>query len=176
MKKINLFFILLTGFHQTIFASTVNVKKDGDIRADPSNSATVVSTIKNADKVLILGRKGFWVEVKFGNSKGWTKISNLDIKDDNNSGTSDGLSVLSGLASGRVGTGNIVSAAGTRGLDGDQIKAAKNDEVQFKNLTNSRVRPEEATSFAKAAGLYSRNISYLEPPVANSTAQPVSNN
>ncbi len=154
----------LTLLCQPILAETVTFKKDGEIKSEPSNAAASVSTIKTSTKVDVLIRKGFWVEIKYGNVKGWTKMSNLDIKEDNSSGAADGISALSGLTSGRGGSGNIVTTAGARGLDGEQIKTAEKDDAQFKMLLTKSIKPEDAATFANAAGLKSRKITYLNPP------------
>ena len=153
---------------QPIWASPVTFKKDGEIKSEPTNAGAVVATLKTSAQAEMLERKGFWVEVKSGSVKGWTKLSNLDVKGAEG-GDGGGASLLTGLASGRAGTGNIVNTSGTRGLDGDEIKSARRDDAQFKMLLAKRVPPEEASGFAKDAGLKSRTLAYIKPPPAATT-------
>lgn len=156
---------------QPLWAASVTFKKDGEIKSEPTNTGAAIATLKTAAQAELLERKGFWVEVKSGSVKGWTKLSNVEIKGEE-SGASGGTSLLTGLASGRAGTGNIVNTSGTRGLDGDQLKSSQRDDAQLKMLTAKHVKPAEASGFAKDAGLKSRTVAYLKPPAQANASQP----
>jgi len=172
LAKQNLVAAALLGLlAQPLWAASVTFKKDGEIKSEPTNTGAVIATLKTAAQAEMLERKGFWVEVKSGSVKGWTKLSNVEVKGEE-SGASGGASLLTGLASGRAGTGNIVNTSGTRGLDGDQLKSSQRDDAQLKMLSAKHVKPEEASGFAKDAGLKSRTVAYLKPPAAATASKP----
>jgi hypothetical protein len=168
-------FCLLSSITILSNAQSLNFKQDTEVKAEPNTNAASVVQAKSQSTAEILERNGFWVKVKIGNTQGWAKLSQVEIKA-KTSGT-DGLSALAGLTSGRAGSGNIVNTSGTRGLDADQIKTSKPDFNALKTLTAKQVSNEAASQFAATAGLQSRNIAYLSAPItstnSSSADQPV---
>jgi len=57
------------------------------------------------------------------------------------------------LASGRSGTGQVVSTTGVRGLSEQDLKNAKFDEGQIKQMEANTVSAQQAQQFAKSGGL-----------------------
>src|SRR5436189_4078522 len=86
------------------------IKSDDTVRATPAPTAAAAGKVKANSKVELVDRKGFWVKIKSGGTTGWVKMSNVAAE----GGQGSGLSGLSGSSSGRLGSGNIVSASGTR--------------------------------------------------------------
>jgi hypothetical protein len=80
---------------------------------------------------------------------------------------------LAGLSSGRLGSGNVVSASGTRGLSSEELKSAEPNVEAVKAVQRSAVSREEAARFAAQGKLKTRKIEYVRPPKAspNSTEQ-----
>jgi hypothetical protein len=80
--------------------------------------------------------------------------------------TGSELSGLASLATGRAGTGKIVSTTGIRGLNEEQLKAAQYDEKQVtlvESYTSSRA---DAQKFANLAKLKSKQVDYLPAPAS----------
>ena len=74
------------------------------------------------------------------------------------------VSGLLGLASGRAGTGKVIATTGIRGLNEEQLKAAKYSESEIK-LSDSLVESlAEARKFAVLGKLAPRKIDYLPAP------------
>lgn len=63
------------------------------------------------------------------------------------------LSSAVALASGRAGSGNVVSSTGVRGLDKDSLTKAEFDAAEFDKFTALAVTLDEAKQFAKSGGL-----------------------
>ena len=79
------------------------------------------------------------------------------------------MSVLAGLASGRAGSGNIVSSAGTRGLSENDLKGSKPDLQAYEFVKTLAVKEPDAISFAQAGGLQPREIQFIKPPTPPET-------
>lgn len=75
-------------------------------------------------------------------------------------------------SAGALGTGQIVSTAGIRGLDEEQLKAAKYDAAQISELDSQTVSAAAARNFAAQAGLRSRPIAYLPDPDRGNSLYP----
>jgi hypothetical protein len=137
---------------------TGTTKNDDVLRLAASPTAAPVAPIPANIKVEVVKRKGFWAQVKVGNTTGWLKLSSLNL-DKGSAGASK--SALSGLASGRTGYGNIVSASGTRRLSAEALKAAKTEVDTVAQVRKFAVSAAEATRYAQAGGLQTRQVAYI---------------
>jgi len=73
---------------------------------------------------------------------------------------------------GTLGTGQIVSTAGIRGLDEEKLKAAQYDAAQVNQLESQTVSADAARSFAAQAGLHNRPVAYLPDPTRGNGIYP----
>jgi hypothetical protein len=153
---------------QTATAQTATFKIADVVKAEPSDSASTVSNVALNTKAEVVERKGFWVKVKTAQATGWTKLSAVSI-DQPSSSTTGGISALAGLASGRAGSGNIVSSAGTRGLSESDLKGSKPDLQAYELVKTFAVKDPDAINFAQAGGLKAREIAFIKPPPAPET-------
>ena len=133
------------------------IKSDDTVRSTPAPSGAAAGKVKANSKVEIVDRKGFWVKIKSGGTTGWVKMSNVAAE----GGQGSGLSGLSGLSSGRLGSGNIVSASGTRGLSSEELKSAKPNFDAVKQVQGAAVSGKEAARFAAEGKLKTRRIDYV---------------
>jgi len=145
----------------TALAQNVTVKLDDMLRADPNDKSTGPKVSSSARGTMI-ERRGFWVKVRANNAEGWLKLSAVAL--DQAEGGTSGVSALVGIASGRVGTGNIVTASGTRGLSDEELKSAKPDAIALDRVKKSVVSEQEVQQFAATGGLRSRQIALIPPP------------
>ncbi len=136
-------------------AATLKILKADQLRDAPIISAKVLADLKPGASVVYISRKGFWANVEIGGSRGWVRISALNIRED---GKGSGLA---SIVSGRGATGKVVNTTGTRGLSAEEISMASPDLRELDALKRLSVSPEDAEAFATAGKLQSRSISYV---------------
>lgn len=127
------------------------------LRAEPFADAKTDGNLNKNDAVDILGKKGAWLQVKSKSASGWVRI--LSVK---RGGTSTSGGSIADIASGRAGTGKVVSTTGIRGLSAEELKAAKFNEYEMKKMDSYAVNASDAQKFALAGGLTSTQLSYLK--------------
>ena len=131
--------------------------KMDSLRAEPFADAKTVGSINKNDSVSILTKKGAWLQVKSKSSTGWVRL--LSVK---RGGASSGGSNISDIASGRTGTGKVVSTTGIRGLSAEELKAAKFNEDEMKKMESHTLSAADGQSFASAGGLTATKMTYLQ--------------
>jgi hypothetical protein len=78
-------------------------------------------------------------------------------------GGSDASGLL-GLASGRAGTGKVVATTGIRGLNEEELKAAKFDGKELERAESYATSKQAAAKFAAQGKLAARKFDYLPAP------------
>jgi uncharacterized protein YgiM (DUF1202 family) len=161
LKKI--VFLCAAMMATTAFAADPGtLTKAETLRAKPFADAAAVTTVATGDKVDIVTRSGAWYQVKSGTKTGWVRM--LSVR---RSAAASGSSItgIASVASGRTGTGKVSTTTGVRGLDEQELDAAKFDEEQIKKAEGYRVGRKEADAFAKAGKLSLRDVQPLPAPV-----------
>jgi hypothetical protein len=69
-----------------------------------------------------------------------------------------------GIASGRAGTGKVVSTTGIRGLNEEELKSAKFNADELKLAESFATTRADADGFAKKGELKSQKFDYLPEP------------
>lgn len=138
------------------------VLKPDQLKAEPFRDAKTVANLGAGDKVEILKKDGGWLQVKSAKGSGWVKMLSIR-RGDARKGTGDAAGLL-GLASGRAGTGRVVATTGIRGLNEEELKAAKFDAAQLKLAESYATSRAEAKRFAAKAKLVARQVGYLPAP------------
>lgn len=133
--------------------------KNDSLKAEPFSDAKSVGTLSRGDKLDILEKKGAWLKVKSAKSQGWVRL--LSVKRSGNGNEAGGVLAL---ASGRSGTGQVVSTTGVRGLNEEELRAAKFNEEDIKKLDANAVSADDAKNFASAGGLKVQKLDYLAEP------------
>ncbi|OGS90322.1 MAG: ligand-binding protein SH3 [Gallionellales bacterium GWA2_60_18] len=136
--------------------------KGDDIKAEPFRDAKTVAKLASGDKVDILKKDGGWYQVKSAKGKGWVRMLSIR-KGEARKGGSDASGVLA-LASGRAGTGKVVATTGIRGLNEEELKAAKFDANELKRAESYASSKSEAAKFAASGKLAARRFDYLPAP------------
>lgn len=162
-KQLILSALLLLAATAQAGESGTTVKTD-TLKAAPFSDAKVIATLPSGSKVEILKKDGGWYQVKSPQGNGWIRL--LSLRRGNAKATSAGseLSGLAGLASGRSGTGRVVATTGIRGLNEEQLKAAKYDEKQVTLAESYLTSRADAKKFAASAKLAARQLDYLPDP------------
>lgn len=158
-KPLLLAALLLTSGTVLAGENATAVKTDA-LRAEPFADAKTVATLSAGSKVEIMKREGGWYQVKSAQGSGWVRMLSLR-KGDGQKPAAASASSLAGLASGRAGTGKVVSTTGIRGLNEEELKAAKFDEKQVSQVESYLVSRTEAQKFAARAKLKPVKIDYL---------------
>ena len=127
------------------------------LRAEPFADAKTAGNLNKNDAVDILAKKGAWLQVKSKSASGWVRI--LSVK---RGGASASGSSIADIASGRAGTGKVVSTTGIRGLSAEELKAAKFNEAEVAKMESFGVSADDAQKFAGAGGLTSTQLAYLK--------------
>lgn len=135
-----------------------SMKSDDTLRAEPSPSSAAVATAARNARVEVLERRGFWMRVKSGGATGWVKMTGVAI----DAPAGAGAGSLSSLASGRTGSGNIVSASGTRGLSEAELRGARPDAEAVKQVRKLAVSSADSAQFAAEGRLQVRKLDYVK--------------
>jgi hypothetical protein len=140
--------------------------KPDDIKAEPFKDAKTVGRIAKGDRVEILARQSGWLQVKAGTKRGWVRM--LSVRRGQAAGTDAGKEIggIAGIATGRAGTGQVVSSTGVRGLSEADLKAAKFDEAELRRAEAFAVAGADAQAFAAQGKLAVREIAFLADPKA----------
>ncbi len=142
-------------------AETGTALKADTLRAEPFADAKPAGSIARNDGLEIIEKKGAWLKVKAPKGSGWVRL--LSVKRGTSGKTNEAAGVLN-VASGRAGTGQVVSTTGVRGLNEEELKAAKFNEEETSKLEANLISTEQARQFAAAAGLKARKLNYLPNP------------
>ncbi len=129
------------------------------IRAEPFADAKTVGNLSKNDSVDILNKKGAWLQIKTKKSAGWVRI--LSVKRGGTSNANGAQGAID-VASGRAGTGKVVTTTGIRGLSAEDLKAAKFNEDEMKKMESHTLSPIDGQSFASAGGLSAIKMAYLK--------------
>jgi hypothetical protein len=148
------------------WAENATLAKVSDLHAKPFIDAQIVTQLQASVTVDVIERKGGWSMVKHGQQQGWVRTLNLRFGSSNNN--SAAVSDAYKIATGRAGSGNVVTTTGVRGLDEESLKTAQFNEQQIKLAESFRVSSTDAQAFARQAELSSQRISYLESTDDNS--------
>lgn len=140
-------------------AETGVALKADTIRAEPFGDAKTVATLAASDKVTILGKEGGWLKVSSAKGKGWVRMLSIRKGDAKKRGN-EAAGVLK-MASGRAGTGKVVATTGIRGLNEEELKAAKFNEEEIKLAESYSVSQAQAQQFANKGKLAARKLDYL---------------
>jgi uncharacterized protein YgiM (DUF1202 family) len=142
----------------SLAAETGSALKNDSMRFEPFADAKITGTFNRGDNVEILNKKGAWLQVKTKKSSGWVRL--LSVKRGGASTNNQAAGVLS-VASGRAGTGQVVSTTGIRGLSAQDLKAAKFNEAEVKTLESYTQSAEQGSRFASAGDLKTVEFSNL---------------
>lgn len=157
-KITHLLAVALSAWALSMAAHAQNAKAGATLRAEPSATGKVVKVLGQEAPVTLLGRKGFWINVKVSESEGWLSMKEL-------------LASKKGSAravnTGRQTKGNIVATSAARGLTAEDLLSAKPDFNAFGQLTGLRVSASEAEKFAKDGGVATRELAMLSGPTGS---------
>lgn len=136
--------------------------KVDELKAEPFRDAKTVGKLASGDKLDILKQQSGWYQVKSAKGSGWVRMLSVRRGEARKGGGEVGG--LAGLASGRAGTGKVVATTGVRGLNEEELKSAKFNEADIKQLESNTVSKDDARKFASQAQLKPIKLDYLPKP------------
>lgn len=131
-------------------AETGSALKNDSLRTEPYADAKLAGDLSRGENLEIIKKQGAWLQVKTKKNTGWVRL--LSVKRGAGS-TSNQASGALAVASGRAGTGQVVSTTGVRGLSEQELKAAKFNETEINTLESYTLSAEQGKQFAKAGNL-----------------------
>jgi hypothetical protein len=143
-------------------ADTGTLLKADALKAEPFKDAKTVTNLQKGAAVEILTKEGGWYQVSSGKQKGWVRM--LSVKRGAAGKATGSASDLASVASGRAGTGKVVSTTGIRGLNEEELKSAKFNETEIRQAESYGVSRAEAQKFAAEGKLSARRVDYLPNP------------
>ena len=155
--------ILLSLGGQAMAAESGTALKNDTLRREPYADAAATGTLARGAKVDILEKKGAWLKVKAPKASGWVRL--LSVRR-GAAGSRNAAAGVLGLASGRTGTGQVVSTTGVRGLSEEDLKHAKFNEEEVKRLEAASIDAAQAQQFAASGKLQARKVASLKKPQA----------
>lgn len=134
----------------SIAAETGTTLKNDSLRVEPFADAKIAGNFSRGESIQILKKQGAWLQVKTKKSTGWVRL--LSVKRGATTASNQTAGVLA-MASGRAGTGQVVSTTGVRGLGEEELKAAKFNAAEIKMLEGYTLSAEQGRQFASAGKL-----------------------
>ena len=152
--------LLLTVPFAQAAESGAAIKAD-ELKAEPFRDARTVGKLAAGDKVDILKKDGGWLQVKSAKGGGWIRMLSIRRGAARKSSADAEVAGLAGLASVRAGTGRVVATTGIRGLNEEELKAAKFNETEVKLAESYLTSRTDAKKFASKGKLAARQMDYL---------------
>ncbi len=154
--------VLLMALAAPLFAEPGHIIRSCDLMDEPYRDAASLAELEVGASVEIIKRKGGWLKVEGAGKRGWVRMSKIRKGKAAAKPTSgsEAKGVLN-LASGRSGTGNVVSATGVRGLSEAELKAAKFSASEVDKLESFNVSRQKAARFAQAEKLVARVVDFI---------------
>lgn len=154
--------LALLAMQPALAAETGTLLKAEALRAKPFADAKVLGNLAAGDKVSILKKDGGWLQIKSSKGSGWVRMLSVRKGEARKAG-SDAAGLLN-LASGRAGTGKVVATTGVRGLNEEELKAAKFDEKELQQAESYATSGADAQRFASQGKLKAQKFDYLPNP------------
>lgn len=162
LKHMLLAACLIPAYVTSVSAAEIgSALKNDSLRAEPFADAKVTGSFTRGDSLEILKKQGAWLQVKTKKNTGWVRL--LSVKRGSATSSNQAAGALA-VASGRAGTGQVVSTTGVRGLSEQELKAAKFNESEVKALESYTQSAEQGQQFAKAGNLKAVTFANLKAP------------
>lgn len=146
-------------------AEQVAVERESRIHAEPRLDAPELGVAAPGTVAEVLGKSGAWLKVRTPSATGWLFSFNVQFM----SKPSDAARASSGGGDSAIGRifgpqrgVNVTSTIGVRGLEKEDLRQAQFDAQQMQQLDGFAVSREAAEETARAKGLRTMQVDYLE--------------
>jgi hypothetical protein len=149
--------------------------RDLNLQAEPRQNAAVVGKLAKNGKFERVGSQNFWTQISIGELRGWVPSFYLSWTEAPQTNTGKELVGAAGLATQRRG-GEVTAVIGIRGLDEEQLKAARYSEEELKRMESFLAPAPAAAAFAQEGSLSPKKMDYLSGSAPDQSAQPAGAN
>ncbi len=164
MKLTGLLLLLALAAAPAAWAAPGVMIRDESLRSAPSATAAGVGTVARGARVEILGRQGGWTQVRANGRTGWVRLLSVRGGEAARADVAGEIGGVVALGTTPRDPGRVVAVAGVRGLTEDELRKARFDEAQLRQLEAHAVGRDEAARFAADAGLARRDVAHLPAP------------
>lgn len=135
------------------------------LKSEPYLDSETISELEKGTAIEILSRKGGWYQIKSTKESGWLKIYsvrlNKSVSAMEKSGDSGIEQAGNFLITGRSGSNSVSASTGIRGLDEENLNAAKPDSEAIEQLDRLTPTQDEISNFSHRRRLNSNQIDYF---------------
>lgn len=169
MKRHFLALILCASIAAPALAATGTMIKNDALRQSASASAASVSKVSKGASVEILARQGGWTQIRHAGRTGWVRI--LSVKTITGSAGGDALGLIE-MGSAKRDPSRVVAVAGLRGLNEEELRAARFNANELLRLDQYISSRSDAEQFARSAGLRRLEVAYIKLPKREQESTP----
>ncbi len=137
------------------------VIRAGDLMAQPFIDAAKVGPVTANQAVVIIARRGGWVNVQANGKTGWLRTLNLRMAPGTSTVAARPPNKSASLL--RTGSTGQTVTTGVKGLDEENIRNASIDREQLATLGTLAVPASDARAIAARKKLVESKLDYLKP-------------
>jgi hypothetical protein len=141
-------------------ADPATLVRAAELKQEPASDAATVTQLGEGARVDALERKGGWTRVRAeSGAEGWVKMLALRYSGPGSAKQGDsGVAQLLNVA--RTGTSGTQVTTGVRGLDAEQLAAARPNPAELKKLDGYAASKAAAAEFAALGKLQAQRVEY----------------
>ncbi len=147
-----------------LWAASGTMLRDDQLRTAASATAAVTAQVPRGANVEVLARQGGWTQIRVGGRTGWVRMLSVRATESTQRDVGGELAGVIGLGTRQADPSRVVSVAGVRGLNEQDLKAARFDAQELERLDRYVVGRAEALAYAREGGLAARTLDYLPAP------------
>lgn len=156
--------VLLAGLLSgaALAASPGSLLRNETLKSQPSATASSVGSVNKGAAVDIIGRRGGWVQIQSGRSRGWVRL--LSVRAGSGGAAGAGIGDVVGVATNKSNPSRVVAVAGVRGLSEEDLKKAEFNGGELAKMEAFGVTGGQAQAFARHSGLKATQVAQLPKP------------
>lgn len=145
-------------------AQQVTVERDSELRAEARHDAPVVAKVKQGTNGDVTAKSGAWLNVKTQETSGWLFSFNVrfHVKPAEGAEPAPGGASVLGRLFGPRRSVSVTSTIGIRGLEEEDLRQARFDAEQLRQLDEYAASREAAEERARTSGLAAGRVEYLD--------------
>jgi hypothetical protein len=135
--------------------------RETEVKARPFLDAENVGKLPEKTQVSILARQGGWSQIRAGETQGWVRLLSLRFGNPDPTKNQTALATTIGFGRPRPGASPTVTT-GVRGFSEEDLKAAKPNPEEVREMESFSVPPAGAAQFAAAGKLVAQTVPYID--------------
>ncbi len=150
------------------WAAPGTVLRNDKLYTQPNATAAVAGSVAKGANVEVLSKQGGWLRVTAGRTTGWVRLLSVRVGAGGLGGA--GIGDVVGAATTKSDPSRVVAVAGLRGLNDEELKAAKFNPEEMARLDAQGVSGAQARGFASQGGLAAVSVPALPKPEPQSSS------